>query len=76
MDIQSYKSMKNAIWLFFFLLIFEGGLRRWILPGLATPLLLVRDPIAIYLMYKAYRNSIFKNQIGINYLMFVSIRQQ
>jgi len=76
MDIQSYKSMKNAIWLFFFLLIFEGGLRRWILPGLATPLLLVRDPIAIYLMYKAYRNSIFPKSIWVSFIIilgFISI---
>lgn len=76
MDIQSYKSMKNAIWLFFFLLIFEGGLRRWFLPGLATPLLLVRDPVAIYLMYKAYRTSIFPKSIWVSFIIllgFISI---
>jgi len=71
MDIQSYKSMKNAIWLFFFLLIFEGGLRRWVLPGLATPLLLVREPIAIYLMYKAYRASIFPKAIWVSALILI-----
>jgi hypothetical protein len=76
MDIKSYKSMKNAIWLFFFLLIFEGGLRRWILPGLATPLLLVRDPIAIYLLYKAYRCGIFPKNVWVSLIIllgFISI---
>lgn len=48
-----YKSLKIAIWLYFFLWIFEGALRKWILPSLATPLLIVRDPVAIYLIIKA-----------------------
>jgi hypothetical protein len=27
--------------------IFEGGLRRWILPSLSNPLLLIRDPLVV-----------------------------
>jgi hypothetical protein len=45
--------LKKAIWLYFILWIFEGALRKWFLPSLATPLLVVRDPIAIYIIYKA-----------------------
>ncbi|MFM7464218.1 MAG: hypothetical protein ACKO28_01875 [Cyanobium sp.] len=41
------KRLKNLLWLYFWLLIFEGALRRWVLPGLSNPLLLVRDPIAL-----------------------------
>jgi hypothetical protein len=41
------KRIKQLLWLYFWLLIFEGALRRWILPGLSNPLLLVRDPIAL-----------------------------
>lgn len=41
------KQLKNLLWLYFWLLIFEGALRRWVLPGLSNPLLLVRDPIAL-----------------------------
>ena len=41
------KLLRQLLWLYFWLLIFEGALRRWLLPGLATPLLLVRDPIAL-----------------------------
>jgi hypothetical protein len=47
--------LKKGIWLYFFLLIFEGALRKWFLPGLATPLLLIRDPLALYLLFNAYR---------------------
>ncbi|WP_343694797.1 hypothetical protein [Flavobacterium sp.] len=51
---QDYKSLKIAIWLYFLLWIFEGALRKWILPGLATPLLIVRDPIAIFIILRAF----------------------
>lgn len=51
---SKYKYIKIAIWLYFLLWIFEGALRKWILPSLATPLLVVRDPIAIYIIYKAF----------------------
>lgn len=46
---EPYSLYRKAIWIYVFLLIFEGALRKWFLPSLATPLLLVRDPIAIWL---------------------------
>lgn len=48
--------LKKGIWLYFFLLIFEGALRKWFLPGLATPLLIVRDPIALWLVVLAWKS--------------------
>lgn len=55
-------SIKIAIWLYFFLWIFEGALRKWVVPSLATPLLIVRDPVAIYIIIKAiYLNVKFIN---------------
>ncbi len=44
------KILKWLLWLYLTLWIFEGALRKWILPGLASPLLVVRDPILL-LMY-------------------------
>ncbi len=56
------KPLKYGIWLYFILLVFEGALRRWVLPGLSDPLLVVRDPVAIYLVYQAWRyNLLNKN---------------
>lgn len=52
--------LKKGIWVYFILLIFEGALRKWILPGLATPLLLVRDPVAMYILIKAIYYNIWK----------------
>ena len=47
--------LKRWIWIYFWLLIFEGVLRKWIFPGLTGPLLLIRDPVAIIIYYQAYR---------------------
>ena len=52
--------LKRGIWLYFFLLIFEGALRKWVLPDLSTPLLIVRDPVAIWLLYTAFTSGVFK----------------
>lgn len=50
------KHLKQAIWLYLLLLlVLEGALRKWVLPGLSTPLLLVRDPVAIYILFEALR---------------------
>lgn len=50
--------LKRAIWVYFFLLLFEGALRKWFLPGLATPLLIVRDPVAIWLLVVTWRRGL------------------
>lgn len=50
--------LKQGIWLYFWLLIFEGALRKWFLPGLATPLLIVRDPVAIGLLFLAWKRGV------------------
>jgi hypothetical protein len=50
---EVHSDLKKAIWAYFLLLIFEGALRKWFLPFLSTPLLLVRDPIVIWALVKA-----------------------
>jgi hypothetical protein len=47
--------LKKLFWLYFLLLIFEGALRKWVLPQFSAPLLLVRDPVAILIIWEAYR---------------------
>ncbi|KVV15088.1 hypothetical protein [Flavobacterium sp. TAB 87] len=67
----AYKSLKVAIWAYFLLWIFEGALRKWVLPTFATPLLVVRDPIAIYIIIRAfYLNVKFVNSYVIFGLIF------
>lgn len=52
-------NVRKAIWLYFWLLIFEGALRKWVLPELASPLLIIRDPIAIYILTQAWLSKRF-----------------
>jgi len=54
------KLMKQGIWLYFLLLIFEGALRKWFLPGLAMPLLIIRDPLVLVLIVMAWRSGKLK----------------
>jgi len=57
-DAYSINLLKQGIWVYFILLIFEGALRKWVLPGLATPLLVVRDPVALLLLLAAWYRGI------------------
>jgi hypothetical protein len=51
--VADFTLLKRGIWIYFLLLIFEGALRKWVLPGLAAPLLIVRDPIALWILVMA-----------------------
>lgn len=57
-DAGSCLLIKQGIWIYFLLLIFEGALRKWLLPGLATPLLIVRDPLALWLVLKLWHRGL------------------
>lgn len=65
--------LKKGVWVYFILLIFEGALRKWILPGLATPLLLVRDPVAIWLFFMAWKQGFLKINFFITAMFAVSM---
>src|SRR5215211_7907864 len=47
------------IWAYFWLLILEGALRKWVLPQLSNPLLIVRDPILVAAYFLALRARVF-----------------
>ncbi len=60
--------LKRGIWTYFILLLFEGALRKWVLPEYSNLLLLVRDPLVIFLFLLAKRrNIVFFN----NYLFYI-----
>jgi hypothetical protein len=59
--------LKRLVWTYFWLLIFEGALRKWVLPGLANPLLVVRDPVVIAIYLIAVVNGLFpKNALVVS----------
>ena len=72
-----YKLIRWLIWIYLFFLIYEGALRKWIVPGLANPLLIVRDPVAIAIYALALSKGAFPDDgfvgwtIGLGFLTFV-----
>ncbi|HEY1008242.1 MAG TPA: hypothetical protein VGD92_13710 [Sphingobacteriaceae bacterium] len=55
----SLSMLKKGVWLYFLLLIFEGALRKWFLTPLSTPLLVVRDPVAVWIILEALKQRKF-----------------
>ena len=49
--------LKKLFWLYFILLIFEGSLRKWVAPQLSGPLLVIRDPVSLWIVWEAYRTN-------------------
>ncbi len=49
------KTLKCLVWIYLGLLLSEGAIRKWLLPQLSDPLLIVRDPIAVLIYVQAFR---------------------
>ena len=67
------KQLKAGIWAYFILLIIEGALRKWFFPRLATPLLVVRDPLAMWLLFVAWKNNEMPSNWYIKSIVFIGI---
>ncbi len=65
--------IKKFIWAYFILLIFEGALRKWVLPGLSTPLLVIRDPIAIAAIILALQKGLIPSNIYLNTMFGIGV---
>ncbi|MCC9167208.1 hypothetical protein [Pontibacter harenae] len=64
-SLEQNVSLKKGIWWYFLLLIFEGALRKWLIPELSTPLLVIRDVLAIWLIAKAWQSGMLKLNVYI-----------
>ncbi|HKP93979.1 MAG TPA: hypothetical protein VJS88_08785, partial [Chthoniobacterales bacterium] len=67
------RNLRRLIWLYLALLILEGALRKWIVPQLSTPLLLVRDPVVVAIYVLALRARLFPHNIYIVSLVVLAI---
>jgi len=65
--------LKRGVWMYFLLLIFEGALRKWVLPGLSSPLLVIRDPIAIFILASAWNKNLLPPNKYMSSMMVVCI---
>lgn len=54
-----HKGIKRLIWVYLILLIFEGALRKWMFPGQADLLLIIRDPVVLGIYLLAFVGGVF-----------------
>ena len=58
-DDKTLRNIKRLIFLYFWLLIFEGTFRKWVLPQFSDVLLVIRDPVVIAIYFLAFRARVF-----------------
>ena len=56
---RDLRNIRRLVYLYFILLIIEGAIRKWIVPQLSGPLLIIRDPVVILAYFLALRSRIF-----------------
>jgi len=64
--------LQTGIWAYYFLLIFEGALRKWVAPGLSMPLLIVRDPLALWMVLLCWRERLLPQNSFLTTMVFVA----
>jgi hypothetical protein len=56
---KAQRYIRYLIWLYFWLLLIEGALRKWVFPDLSNPLLVVRDPVVLAIYFLSFRARVF-----------------
>jgi hypothetical protein len=70
---QTIRNIRRLIWLYLWLLIFEGVFRKWIFPQFSTPLLIVRDPVVIFIYALALRARLFPQNVYVVSLEIIAL---
>ncbi len=70
---NAVRNIQRLLWLYIFLLVVEGALRKWIVPQLSNPLLLVRDPIALLIYALAIRAHIWPRNLFMYFLAPIAL---
>ena len=61
--VTEYAFIRKLIWAYFLLLVIgEGVLRKWVLPSLSDFILLIRDPLVIWIYYLAFAQGLFPTE--------------
>ena len=72
-DKLTIKHIKWLIWLYFWLLIFEGTFRKWILPQYSDVILVIRDPVVLAIYCLALKAKVFPRNGYILWLGIIAI---
>ena len=66
------RPLRRLVFLYVGLWVFEGALRKWILPGLANPLLIIRDPVLLLMYGLAMAKNVFPRNAFIVWIAIVA----
>jgi hypothetical protein len=72
-DLGAVRNIRRLIYLYLFLLVVEGALRKWIVPQFSNPLLLVRDPVVLAIYLLAWHAGVFPRNRFIISLVIIAI---
>lgn len=70
---RTVRQIRRLIWFYLFLLIFEGALRKWVVPQFSAPLLIVRDPVALAIYVLALRARVFPFNVYVVSIAIIAI---
>src|SRR4051812_41945097 len=70
---KSLIATKRLIWVYFWLLIFEGTFRKWILPQYSDILLVVRDPVVLAIYFTALKAKVFPRNSYVIWLGAIAV---
>jgi hypothetical protein len=67
--------IRQLIWLYLWLLLIEGALRKWVVPQpiFSNPLLIARDPVAFVIYVYAFRAGIFPRNWWVVSLLTIGV---
>jgi hypothetical protein len=60
---KAKRRVRQLIWLYLWLLLVEGALRKWALPRFSNPLLLIRDPVMLGIYFYAIKAQVFPRNV-------------
>ena len=72
-NLSDLKLIKSLIWIYFILLVFEGALRKWVLPFFSDPLLIIRDPVVLLIYVQAARANLFPRSKWIIVILIMAV---
>jgi len=70
---KAKQRIRQLVWAYFWLLLIEGALRKWVLPQYSNPLLLLRDPVMLAIYYYSIRARVFPQNIWVIALWSIGI---
>jgi hypothetical protein len=70
---KAKRRVRQLIWTYFWLLLIEGALRKWIMPRYSNPLLLIRDPVMLGIYFYAIKAHVFPRNLWVASLWIIAV---